>query len=622
MKKIYSVILVVLLTVAICSCGNKNDAQSKPDSNTADYGDAITTQKADTSKMEFDFTDRDLSGNYNESECTKITLTNGKDVNITKSGDYIISGNSNDTMISVNVGAEDKVQIVLKDAIFANKDGPAILIKQADKVFITAAENTNNSICDASSYDVTDDDTAIDAAIFSKEDLTLNGKGTLKVNGNYKHGIVSKDDLVIVNLTLNVTAKSSGLCGKDCVKVSSADITVDAGSDGMKSDNAEDNNRGFIYINNGTFNITSQNDAFQAQTVLKIDGGDVKVISGGGSANSSTIVGGGENPDWRYGGGGRPGVQQSSSMQNAESAKGLKAASDILISSGNFSLNCADDCVHSNGTIDISGGNFSISSGDDGVHADSALIISNGTINIFKSYEGLESGEMLISGGTINLTASDDGLNAAGGNDASSQGGRPGANSFSADASKQITISGGYVFIDASGDGIDSNGVINVTGGTTIVSGPTNSGNASFDYDGRATVTGGVLLALGSSGMAQGFTDSQNQGAILYNITSQSSGTSLSLCDENGMAIVAFIPQKVYSSVTVTAPEIKNGSTYTLVVGAIVTNADKNGFARNTNISGGETIATIKMTSNLYSTGGQGMGGGHGGGGMMRPGRP
>ena len=621
MKKIYAALLMISLLISLCSCGKQSatNTPSATDDTTPDYGDAITTQKADTSEMEFDFTDRDLSGDYNESECTKISLSTGKDVDITKEGNYILSGTSSDTMITVNVGKVEKVQLIFSNVTLTNKDGPAIFIKQADKVFITAAKDTVSTVSDGASYDISEDDTTLDAAIFSKEDLTLNGEGTIKINGNYKHGIVSKDDLVIANLTLNVISTSSGLCGKDCVKVSSAKISVNAGSDGIKSDNDEEDNRGYIYLESATLNITSGNDGIQAQTVLKIDGGRSAVTSGGGSGNSSTDSNGNINSDWRYGGE-RPGMQQSSSSQNSESAKGLKAVSDILISSGEFTLDCADDCIHSNGTIEISGGNFTLISGDDGVHADSALIVSDGSINISKSYEGLESGEMLISGGTINLIASDDGLNAAGGADSSSQGSRPGANSFNADASKQITISGGYVFINASGDGIDSNGAINISGGTTIVSGPTNSGNAAFDYDGSATVTGGVLIALGSSGMAQGFTNAQNQGAILYNFSTQSSGTSLSLCDEDGKAIVSFTPNKSYSSVTVTAPEISNGSTYTLVTGATVSVIDKNGFARNTTISGGETIATVTLTSNTYSSSsGSGMGGSDGG--QMKPGR-
>ncbi len=262
-----------------------------------------------------------------------------------------------------------------------------------------------------------------------------------------------------------------------------------------------------------------------------------------------------------------------------------------------------------------------MASGDDGVHADTKLSISGGNLTLTKSYEGLEGAQIEISGGILDITASDDGLNAAGGNDQSSMQNRPGQNPFDVDASAYITISGGYLLADASGDGIDSNGSFTLSGGTVLVSGPTNSGNGAFDYGSSATVTGGVLIATGSKGMATGFTQASNQGAMLVSFSTQLGERNIALTDENNRVICSFSPQKQYSSAVITAPGIEKGNTYNIVTDGSVLNADKNGFSVNSTVTGGDVILTVKMSELIYGSGGM-MGSNMGGGpGNMRPGR-
>ncbi len=655
-------ILILALSLSACAPADNPDVSNDNSDVSEVKTESASISLKDISGMDFSFSDRDREGTFEQKD-VKNAVDKGDVIEITSEGTYILSGDITDKMITVSVGDSEKVMIVLDNANISNSKGPCIFIKSGDKVFLTAKEGTANTVSDGTGYSLQDGDTNVDGAIFSRADLTVNGKGTLTVKGNTKHAIVSKDDIRVLSCELNAFSIGVGIDGKDCVKISDAKIKVDAGTDGIRSDNAEDEGRGFVYIESGKLNITSGNDGIQAETVLKIESADITVTANGGADN-------------RLGG-----------INSDEPAKGLKAVNDVIINGGNFKINSQDDSIHANNSISIKNGNFELSSGDDGIHADLDLGIENGNINIKKSYEGLEASKIVITGGIINITASDDGLNAAGGNDGSgtqnpnfgrpndnlggqqnpNQGGmtppegfggqqppsqdgmtppegsggqkpqRPdtsfnpgggdhggGAGASRPSGSKpggmgggmggdmfgngvgEIIISGGNVLVNALGDGIDSNGTITVSGGVTLVSGPTNNGNGALDCQSGATVKGGVFIALGSSGMAQGFTNAENQGTICTSFSACNTGTPLSLCDSDGRVIVSFAPPKNYSSAVISAPEIQAGNTYTLVAGGTVENADENGFARNTKIDGGNTLAEIKMVTLVFGTGGMG----------------
>ena len=268
----------------------------------------------------------------------------------------------------------------------------------------------------------------------------------------------------------------------------------------------------------------------------------------------------------------------------------------MVINGGSYTIDSSDDSLHSNANLTVTAGTFQISSGDDGLHADNKTTVTGGSITIAKSYEGIEGQSVAISGGVIQLTASDDGLNAAGGNDQSGLGGRPGMGNFASGSDCLIQISGGKLMINAGGDGIDSNGKLYVTGGETYVSGPTNSGNGALDYDGEGQITGGIIVAVGAAGMAQNFSSSSTQGAILQNLSgSKQAGDMVILKDSSGKSLVSYTPEKEYSSVIVSCPGLETGKTYTLTCGGDHTE--------------------IQMTSLIYGSGGMGdgMGGGMGG---------
>ena len=487
---------------------------------------------------------------------------------ITSGGSYTLSGTKRNVTIVIDVGDSD-VQLLLNGVTIQNDNGPAIFVRSADKVTITLADNTVNTLSDGSSYSITDSGSTLDAAVFSKGDLTINGNGTLIVNGNYKHGIVSKDDLIISSGTLIVNAQSAALNGKDCVKINSGNITLNAGSDGIRSDNDEDASRGYVYLYGGYIDITCGNDGIQATTVVNIEDVNLSVKAGGGSSGSLT--------------------------SSSESYKGIKAGSDIYISGGTFNLNTKDDCIHSNGTITISGGTYTLSSGDDGIHADTDLSVSGSStvLNITKSYEGIEATDLVISDGTISIVASDDGLNAAGGNNASSNmWGRPGQNGFSS-STGSITISGGNIYINMGGDGIDANGSLTITGGYIMISGATKGDTAILDFDSTGTIQGGIFVSTGSSNMAVNFSNTSTQGAMMIK-TSGSAGTDITLNDANGNELVSYTSDQSFSCIIISCPGLSAGNTYTLKVG--------------------NEMITVTMNSTIYSAGSSSFGGGNKGG--------
>lgn len=448
-------------------------------------------------------------------------IIDGNNIIINAEGTYILSGEFNGHMIIVEAGASDKVQVVLNSCIISNDKGPAFYIKSADKVFITLAEGTANKISDGKEYTYTDDENDVDAALFSKADLTINGKGKLTVEGNCSHGIVSKDDLVIGDGIYDITSAKKALNGKDCVKIYTCDMTINAGTDGIASNNDEDADRGFVYIQNGKINIKSGNDGIQAETVLKLDNPIITVCAGGGSINAPERV----EKHFGRGGKGREAATEANAeatklaeeanvetmksaekanaeatqsseetnigiaeaaKESTESMKGLKAGKDILISGGEYIIDTVDDAVHANGSINIEGGSFKLKSGDDGVHADNTLNITGGHINIEKCYEGLEAYQVAISGGEIFVISSDDGVNASVGseNGSEEQGFVDSIKGFLAPClNGKFEITGGFIAVNTNGDGLDSNGVMTISGGKTYVAGPTSGGNDAFDCD-------------------------------------------------------------------------------------------------------------------------------------------
>ena len=552
------------------------------------------------------FTDRDRRDTYDSAKCARITLNGdsatcesnavkieGSTVTILDEGSYVLSGTLTDGQIIVNAAKEDKTQLVLSGAQITSSNGAAICVLQADKVFITLAEGTENLVQNGGSFAAVGD-TNVDGAVFSKEDLTLNGSGSLSVVSPAGHGIVSKDTLIVTGGNYTIDSASHGMEGKDSVCVDGGNFKVDAGKDGIHAENNDDTSLGFVYVAEGTFDLTCGGDGISAAGNMQLDGGSYIIETGGGSENAQKQTsdrwgnmgpgfGGFQPGGGGFGGGGmggRPGqggrTADNTSMvtttEDSTSIKGIKSAAELVINGGSYDLNCADDGVHANGNLTVTGGSFTIATGDDGLHADETLTISGGSIDISESYEGLEGQHVKITDGQVKLKASDDGLNAAGGSDQSGfggvrgdqfGGGRPGG--FGGNSNGSIVISGGVVDITASGDGVDANGTLQITGGSTTICGPTQGDTATLDYDVSGIITGGCFVGTGSSGMGHTLTGS-GQGVISVR-ASGAAQTQIKLTDSNGKVLIEHEPGLDFNVVILSSPDIQSGQSYQLTVG-------------------------------------------------------
>ena len=502
-------------------------------------------------------TDRDLEGTWEEDGATKISLSDGgctvdgagavadgSTVTITAGGTYVLTGQISAGQVVVNADGE-KVQLVLDGVSVASSDSAAILVRAAKKVWLTLADGMQNKIATSGSF-AEDDEYSIDGAVWCKSDLTINGTGALTVSSAEGHGIVCKDELALVSGDVEVEAARHAVQAQDAACVVAGAWSLTAGTDGIHCGDDDDAEKGSVLIVGGAVSIDAASDGVDAANVLEVDGGELTVFAG-----------------------------------------------------------------------------------DDGLHSKRALQVDGGTVTVTKSYEGLEGSTVTVNGGVIDVTSSDDGVNAAGDptGDSSAEAADAGASGPEAaagqpedpmgggrapagdgrapedadaqaptstgqvpagsggqvpadaggqapsaggdmdyDSTAQVTINGGKLTIQAGGDGIDSNGDLTVTGGETYVFGPVSDGDGSLDFAGTGTITGGVVMCAGSSGMAQNFGDASTQGSMLVSASGQA-GDAIQLVGEDGNVVASCEARTSYSCVLVSAPGVESGKTYTLSCG-------------------------------------------------------
>ena len=373
LKKITAIAMIAILASSLVACNTAVNSDSSSSQSAAVQSsqaslsgttaenaaktdadqDTVITNAAVTSNGKIDATDlfskRDLTQTADLNSAETITLSDGQNVSITKEGVYVISGSAKNVTITVDAADDAKVQLVLDGVSVTNTDSPVIYVKNADKVFVTT--QGENSLSVTGSF-AADGNTNTDAVIFSKDDLVLNGTGSLTVSST-DNGISCKDDIKITGGTITIDCTSDAIEANDSISIAAGTINITSKKDGLHAEDSDDNTKGSIYICGGTLTVNASDDAIHAETVAQID-------------------------------------------------------------DGTFDLTAAE-CIEAT-YVQINGGTVNISSSDDGINAahksnacEVAVEITGGYITIKMGAgdtDGIDSnGNLYISGGTIDVTA-------------------------------------------------------------------------------------------------------------------------------------------------------------------------------------------------------------------------
>lgn len=305
----------------------------------------VTGGALDTTDL---FTDRDLEQTADLSEAVSYTITDGQTITITSEGVYLISGTASNASVVVEAGDEDKVQIVLDGVSITNDSIPCIYIKSADKVFVTTTD-TDNTLAVTGTF-TADGETNTDAVIFSKDDLVLNGTGTLTIKSS-NNGVSCKDDLKITGGTINIDCTADALEANDSIRIADGTINIVTNKDALHAENEEDDTVGFVYICGGTLNVKAEDDAIHATTILQIDDGELNL-----SAHE------GLEATWIQVNGGIINIEASDDAINA-AYKSAKIAPTFEINDGYITIVMGSgdtDAVDSNGNLILAGGTLDI----------------------------------------------------------------------------------------------------------------------------------------------------------------------------------------------------------------------------------------------------------------------
>lgn len=516
--------------------------------------------------------DRDLDPGYDASSATTVTLADsgcqvsgsgaaadGSTVTITAAGTYVISGSLSSGQVVVDADGE-KVQLVLAGASVTSADSAAILVRAAKKVWLTLADGTHNALATTGEY-AADDESNIDGAVFCKADLTVNGPGSLAVTSAAGHGIVCKDELVLVSGEVTVEAAKHAIQAKDAICAVGGTWALTAGTDGIHCGTDDDAEKGAVLITGGAFTIKAASDGVDAANTLEVDGGEITVAAGDDGLHSEYAL-----------------QVDDGAITVSESYEGLEG-STVTINGGEIDVTSSDDGVNAAG--DPSGSAASTSDGSaqgqgqPGEPPSGEAPSGDANTGEAPSSEAPAGGMEPPSGDAAGQQGDgsrpqDMGQQGGGPGDGNMGGQQPGGGAGGGaddyDSTAQVAINGGKLTVCAGGDGIDSNGDLTVTGGETYVYGPTSDGDGSLDFPGTGTVTGGVVVCAGSSGMAQNFTNAEGQASILVS-ASGSAGDAITLSASDGTVIARAEAKTSFTCVLVCAPGLTSGQTYTLACG-------------------------------------------------------
>jgi len=527
-------------TTADSSVGTTATTSSATATDTAASSSSFSTNVKSGEKLDVDthYSEQDLSWDTSSETAIDLsnpTATDGVTVEdgtltITKAGTYKLSGEYQG-QIKVETADSDAVRLVLDNANITNSSGAALNVVNADEVILYSASGTTNTISDGADYTATGEDDP-DAVVYSKADLTIAGEGTLKVNGNHEDGIHTSDGLVIASGTLEVNAANTGIKGKDYVDILGGTINVTAQQDGIKSTNDTDEGQGWTRLSNGTVTVNAGDDGFKASRVVEISGGSLTVEQSdeGIEAQYINVSGGDVNVTSAD-----DGMNASLKTSNSESTDSSANTSDT-----------ANQRQNNQQQGSIPGGQQS------------------GTSN--QQQQG--TGQPPAMSGSSQDGTSQNGTSgtAQQGMGQPPQGGMPGGGGGTFEVvDAAINVSGGHITVNAEGDGIDSNGVTTLSGGTLIVNGPSQGGNAALDTNGDLLLNGATVLSGSTADMFEAPSTNSTSGYLkLTNSSGFEQGSTVQVADSSGKVVANYkVTKSNVQLVLVSSSSIVKGQSYT-----------------------------------------------------------
>ena len=528
-------------TAADSSVGTTATTSSATATDTAASSSSFSTNVKSCEKLDVDthYSEQDLSWDTSSETATDLsnpTATDGVTVEdgtltITKAGTYKLSGEYQG-QIKVETADSDAVRLVLDNANITNSSGAALNVVDADEVILYSASGTTNTISDGADYTATGEDDP-DAVVYSKADMTIAGEGALKVNGNHEDGIHTSDGLVIASGTLEVNAANTGIKGKDYVDILGGTINVTAQQDGIKSTNDTDEGQGWTRLSNGTVTVNAGDDGFKASRVVEISGGSLTVEQSdeGIEAQYINVSGGDVN------------VTSADDGMNAS----LKTSNSESTDSSENTSDAANQQQNNQQQGSLPGGQ------------------QNGTSNQQQQGTGQPPA---MPGGNAQDGKSQNGTTGTGqqGMGQPPQGGMPGGGGGTFEViDAAINVSGGHVTVNAEGDGIDSNGVTTLSGGTLIVNGPSQDGNAALDTNGDLLLNGATVLSGSTADMFEAPSTNSTSGYLkLTNSSGFEQGSTVQVADSSGKVVANYkVTKSNVQLVLVSSSSIVKGQSYT-----------------------------------------------------------
>lgn len=488
-------IISILLLAALCAgllagCSDTAPAESNNNGSAAAPVTAAPVDMSKAAKITLEGGSASVSGGG--------VSVNGSTISISAAGEYAVSGTLDNGQIIVNTGDDAmKVTLILNNANITCLDKPAIYVEKADKLKLVLADGSENTVTSGVEGLATDPN-ASGAAIFSEDDLDLEGSGKLTVNGYINNGIASKDDLKIQGGDITVNAVNNGLRGADSVQIEAGTLAISAGNDGIKSATVDKAGKGFVSVSGGDVTILAGGDGIDAATTLDISGGVL----------SATAQGSGET----------------------SSSKAIKSAAGMTISGGELKLSSTDTAIKCAADLSLSGGSVSIvSANGKGISVDGSVSISGGAAQINAFSDGiLAVNTLAMSGGSVSIVAGADGIQAG-----------KNVNGFPSETGS-VAISGGDLSISACKRGIDAKIELGISGGTVFaLSGSKNA----IEVSGGAQLCASFMFS-GSAGSEVSFGELDSLKAdwdftsVLFSSSALGSGTEYHVvCGDNAIDI-------------------------------------------------------------------------------------